>query len=56
MADILIGIGPKGAIKKLLHDNGDGSYSDAVFMEGVSLGDVTIENIYGMLISPRSSL
>jgi hypothetical protein len=45
MADKLIGIGPKGAIKKLLHDNGDGSYSDSVYMEGASIsleGDVVV--------------
>ena len=42
MADILMGVGPRGAIKKKLHDNEDGSYSDTVFNTGTEV-EFTIE-------------
>lgn len=32
MADKTIYVGAKGTIPKLLHDNGDGSYSDSVYV------------------------
>jgi hypothetical protein len=32
MADKVISIGPRGETKKKLHDNGDGSFSDSVYV------------------------
>jgi hypothetical protein len=44
MADKIIAIGPRGSIKKKLHDLGDGSYADVVYAEGISLeGDVNLD-------------
>ena len=51
MADKTLAIGPKGSIKKKLHDNLDGTYSDSVFMEGVTFeGDVVLPEAVTALI------